>query len=215
MLKKILFLFLLSNSFTAHCQYNSAEEILEKISSKIDKSKNLSFKFSYKADNSILEFGEIIFSKKKYLLEFMGIKQICDGKKIYTIIPENKEVIISEFEDDVSIVSPSNLLSFYKEGYKILIEKKSKKPDGLEFLKLIPEFNDNEISHINMKVDLKENYIKEIHEFRKEGLVNVFKIINIQFDKKILENPFKFDKNQYKGYYFEEFWYENNRQIHS
>tara|TARA_B100001093_G_scaffold97875_1_gene89880 strand:+ start:53966 stop:54583 length:618 start_codon:yes stop_codon:yes gene_type:complete len=205
MLKKILFLFLLSNSVLAYCQYKSAEEILEKISSKINNSKNLSFKFSYSSDNSILEFGEIIFSEKKYLLEFMGIQQICDGKKIYTIIPENKEVIISEFEDDVSIVSPSNLLSFYKEGYKILIEKKSEKPDGLEFLKLIPEFNDNEISHINMKVDLKENYIKEIHEFRKEGLVNVFKIIKIQFDKKILENPFKFDKNQYKGYYFEEF----------
>ena len=205
MLKKILFLFLLSNSFTAHCQYNSAEEILEKISSKIDKSKNLSFKFSYKADNGILEFGEIIFSEKKYLLEFMGIKQICDGKKIYTIIPENKEVIISEFEDDVSVISPSNLLSFYKKGYKIFIEEKSKKLDGFEFLKLIPEANNDEISHINLKVDLKENYIVEIHEFRKEGLVNVFKIINIQFDKKILENPFKFDKNQYKGYYFEEF----------
>ena len=205
MLKKILFLFLLSNSFTAHCQYNSAEEILEKISSKIDKSKNLSFKFSYKADNSILEFGEIIFSKKKYLLEFMGIKQICDGKKIYTIIPENKEVIISEFEDDVSVISPSNLLSFYKKGYKIFIEEKSKKLDGFEFLKLIPEANNDEISHINLKVDLKENYIVEIHEFRKEGLVNVFKIINIQFDKKILENPFKFVESQYKGYYFEEF----------
>ena len=84
MLKKILFLFLLSNSVLAHCQYKSAEEILEIISLKIDNSKNLSFKFSYKADNSILEFGEIIFSEKKYLLEFMGIKQICDGKKIYT-----------------------------------------------------------------------------------------------------------------------------------
>ena len=205
MLKKILFLFLLSNSVIAHCQYKSSEEILEKIISKIDNSKNLSFKFSYKADNGILEFGEIIFSEKKYLLEFMGIKQICDGKKIYTIIPENKEVIISEFEDDVSVISPSNLLSFYKKGYKIFIEEKSKKLDGFEFLKLIPEANNDEISHINLKVDLKENYIVEIHEFRKEGLVNVFKIINIQFDKKILENPFKFVESQYKGYYFEEF----------
>ena len=135
MLKKILFLFLLSNSVIAHCQYKSAEEILEKISSKIDNSKTLSFKFTYKADNSILEFGEIIFSEKKYLLEFMGIKQICDGKKIYTIIPENKEVIISEFEDDVSIVSPSNLLSFYKEGYKFCNKFTQKKKCSLNAIK--------------------------------------------------------------------------------
>ena len=42
----------------------------------------------------------LIFKDDNYLLEFMGIKQLCDSKKVYSIVPENEEIIISSIEED-------------------------------------------------------------------------------------------------------------------
>ena len=46
-------------------------------------------------------------------------KSLYDGNLIYTIIAENEEVTITNPDDELNqyAISPSYLLSFYKEGY--------------------------------------------------------------------------------------------------
>ena len=54
-----------------------------------------------------------------YVLNLMGVTKIFDGKKIYTINPEDEEVSISKLnEKDNQAVTPSKMLTFYNSGYK-------------------------------------------------------------------------------------------------
>ena len=50
----------------------------------------------------------------------MGVTKIFDGKKIYTIIPENEEVTIEGAENkDEQMIMPSQMLTFYKKDFPI------------------------------------------------------------------------------------------------
>ena len=43
----------------------------------------------------------------------MGITQICDSNNIYSIVPENEEVIITSIEEEEEqTIKPSKLINF-------------------------------------------------------------------------------------------------------
>ena len=67
------------------------EQLLDKVSFNIDQSTSYSLNFSYIIDDDIAQKrkGNIVISKNKYILEFLGVKQISDSNFIYTIVPEN------------------------------------------------------------------------------------------------------------------------------
>ena len=49
---------------------------------------------------------------------FLGNEQIFDGEKIYTIVPENEEITISDPEEESDFgINPSELFVFYKKDY--------------------------------------------------------------------------------------------------
>ena len=82
--------------------------------------------FNITEDDNInqLTNGSVIISKDNYFLDFMGIKQICDSSFIYTIVPENEEVMISEIsKEDPQTISPSKILNFYRQGYTIELDE--------------------------------------------------------------------------------------------
>ena len=119
-----------------------AEKLLDKVSSNIDKAKNYSINFSYESNDNISEEtkGNILISQGNYVLDFLGVKQICDSNFIYTIISENKEIMISEIsEEKDEIINPLNLLKFYRDGYIInLDESKNESNYFIQYVKLIP-----------------------------------------------------------------------------
>lgn len=205
MIRKTLIILIFFSYLHSYCQNESAENILERVSKKIDNSKNCFINFSYKINSNPYENGNILINDKKYILEFMGIKQISDSEKVYTIVPENKEIIISKIDEDSSMIGPSNILKFYKKDYIIQFDNQSNKKKGIEFLKLIPAPKNDEISHIILKIDIKKNYIIEISEFRKDNLKNILKINSIEFNMIVSKEKFDFDKKLYKNYYIEEF----------
>lgn len=68
-----------------------AEKLLDKVSSNIDKAKNYSIDFSYESNDNVSEEtkGNILISQGNYVLDFLGVKQICDSNFIYTIVSCN------------------------------------------------------------------------------------------------------------------------------
>ena len=57
--------------------------------------------------------GNVTLEGNKYVLNFMGVTKVYDGKKIYTIDPEDEEVTISSSQDkDDKAITPSQDVNF-------------------------------------------------------------------------------------------------------
>ena len=183
------------------------EQLLDKVSFNIDQSTSYSLNFSYIIDDDIAQKrkGNIIISKNKYILEFLGVKQISDSNFIYTIVPENQEVMISKIQkEDEENISPSNILKFYRQGYEIEMDQlKVESGLSIQFLKLTPNFSDSEISHIFLGININNNNIYKVIEVGKNNSKTMLKIENISYNLKINEDVFDFKEDDYEGYYIE------------
>ena len=147
----------------------------------------------------------MIIKKDNYVLDFFGVKQICDSKLIYTIVPENKEVIISNIlNEKKENLSPSNLLKFYRDGYEIKIEKSKKESSFLiQYIKLIPIENSLEISHLLIGINTSNSDIFKVIEFGKNKSKITLEINNIFYNSEFSDDIFIFNENDYLDYYIE------------
>lgn len=183
------------------------EQLLDKVSFNIDQSTSYSLNFSYIIDDDIAQKrkGNIVISKNKYILEFLGVKQISDSNFIYTIVPENQEVMISKIQKEAEEnISPSNILKFYRQGYEIEMDQlKVESGLSIQFLKLTPNFSDSEISHIFLGININNNNIYKVIEVGKNNSKTMLKIENISYNLKINEDAFDFKEDDYEGYYIE------------
>ena len=205
-MKKYFFIILLSiNNIYSQIDLK-AEELLKRVSFNIDNAKNYSINFSYQLDDNInqLTNGSVIISKDNYFLDFMGIKQICDSSFIYTIVPENEEVMISEIsKEDPQTISPSKILNFYRQGYTIeLNESKNENNFKIQYIKLIPIDSNSDVSHLYIGINSNYNIYKVI-EIGKNKSKTIFKVNKILYNIDIEKDIFTFDKNKYEGYYIE------------
>ena len=205
-MKKYFFIILLSIT-NIYSQIDlKAEELLKRVSFNIDNAKNYSINFSYQLDDNInqLTNGSVIISKDNYFLDFMGIKQICDSSFIYTIVPENEEVMISEIsKEDPQTISPSKILNFYRQGYTIeLNESKNENNFKIQYIKLIPIDSNSDVSHLYLGINSNYNIYKVI-EIGKNKSKTIFKVNKILYNIDIEKDIFTFDKNKYEGYYIE------------
>tara|TARA_B110000459_G_scaffold100551_1_gene111757 strand:+ start:49 stop:672 length:624 start_codon:yes stop_codon:yes gene_type:complete len=205
-MKKYFFIILLSiNNIYSQIDLK-AEELLKRVSFNIDNAKNYSINFSYQLDDNInqLTKGSVIISKDNYFLDFMGIKQICDSSFIYTIVPENEEVMISEIsKEDPQTISPSKILNFYRQGYTIeLDESKNENNFKIQYIKLIPIDSNSDVSHLYLGINSNYNIYKVI-EIGKNKSKTIFKVNKILYNIDLEKDIFTFDKNKYEGYYIE------------
>jgi len=206
-MKKYIVIFLLlffSNTFSQNDPI--AEKLLDKVSKKIDLSNTYSINFTYTIENETNSKGSAFISKEKYYLDFMGIIQICDSKYIYTIVPENEEIMISEIsKEDSQTIPPSKLLSFYREGYFIKsYDLKIDSDPKIQYVKLIPINTDSEISHLILGINTINNDISKLIEIGKNKTKTILKVNSIKYNIKINEGKFIFNRDNYKDYYIED-----------
>lgn len=120
-LSLVLFFLLSVNSFA---QDKKAKDLLDQVTAKIKSYDNIVIDFKYTLTNLKENInkeskGNVILDGNKYYLNFMGVTKIFDGKKSYTIVPEDEEITISSVNDkDDNAVTPSKMLTFFNTGYK-------------------------------------------------------------------------------------------------
>ena len=210
-MKKIILLFTLFSLSLIHSQNDiRAEKLLNSVSEKIDSSETFKINFTYTLENLIENInqdsdGSIVIKDDNYLLEFMGIKQLCDSKKVYSIVPENEEIIISNIDEDESeTIKPSKLLKFYREGYLILWDKKELILEKeIQFVKLIPINSNSDIDYLQLGIDISNNDIVKLIEIGKNKTKTILTVNQLQYDIEIDLNFFVFSKEDYPDYYIE------------
>tara|TARA_B110000116_G_scaffold71282_1_gene61744 strand:- start:3506 stop:4144 length:639 start_codon:yes stop_codon:yes gene_type:complete len=210
-MKNILFLIALFIFNIVLAQNDSkAENLLNKVSEKIDNAKSYQIDFTYTLENTLEGInqdlkGTIIIENDNYLLNFMGINQICDSEYIYTIVEENEEVLISSIgNEDEQTIKPSQLLKFYRNGYLLLWDKiEISYEERIQFLKLIPIDSYSETSYLLLGINVSENNISKLIEIGKNKTKTILKVDSIIYNPEIKDNIFVFNKNEYKNYYIE------------
>ena len=148
-----------------------ARYLLEQVSNKIEKQKNMRFEFKYVLENKEEQIrqeteGKVTLAGDRYKLEFLEIIQLFDGEKIYTIVPENEEITVSTPQDSEEInVNPSQILNFYKEGYDYQWDISQRVMGrNIQFIKLIPSEENTDIKYLLLGIDVDQNSIYRLIE---------------------------------------------------
>lgn len=209
-MKKFLIIILIF-SFNINAQNDPrAEKLLSKVSNKIDLAESYKIDFKYTLENKLEGInqdanGTVTIQGDNYLLNFMGITQICDSNNVYSIVPENEEVIISNIEEEEEqTIKPSKLLNFYREGYLILWDKlQSDYENKVQFVKLIPSDSNSDIDYLLLGINISNNNISKLIEIGKNKTKTILNVNSIVFDPAIEKDIFIFDENNYTDYYIE------------
>ena len=207
----IILIFFLSISLWSQTSLE-AKDLLGKASKKLDSYNSFELEFSYVLSNRIEQInqeskGKVTVSGDRYKLNFLDAIQLFDGKTIYTIVPENEEItLIKPTDDDEDFIfNPTNLLSFYKEGYDYHWDISQKiKGKNIQFIKLIPTINDSDIKSILVGIDTYENHIYRLIEVGLNGTITTLTINSMEINKKLSSDFFVFDPSDYPNYYINE-----------
>ena len=122
--KSILFFILALGMISiSHAQDTKAKNLLDEVSEKVKGYDNMYIDFKYALTNEAQGVnqetrGDVNLMGDRYKLNLMGTTQIYDGKKLYTIVPEDEEITIStQSPEDDGAITPSKMLTFFNSGY--------------------------------------------------------------------------------------------------
>ncbi|MVX37205.1 MULTISPECIES: LolA family protein [Myroides] len=205
----LLFIIAISLSNTYGQSSQRAKNYLNEVSKRLSNYKNVSIDFSYSSRNDKDEQlnqdtkGHVDIQGDLYLLEFMGIKKIYDGKKIYTISSEDEEVTISKFNKEKSDgILPSHLLTFFQEGFTyqwdILASVKGRQ---IQYIKLFPIDESSSIKEVLLGIDDQSKDIYTKVQTNKNGTKTILTVNSFKTNQSISKNHFTFTESQYPNYY--------------
>lgn len=206
-MKKIYILFLLITSHVLSGQ-SEAELLLNDVSSKVESYDNIVISFKYALINIEEDInqetrGKVTMQGDKYVLNIMDITRIYDGKTLYSISPEDEEVTISsENSEDDSTITPSKMLSFYKEGYTFKMDIiQTIKGRKIQYIKMNPIDSDSEIDHILLGIDIKTYHIHNLIEIGSNKTKTILTVNSFKTNQALSKSLFTFDDKKYSEYY--------------
>lgn len=206
-LSLVLFSFLFSTVTSAQ---DSAKQLLQEVSQKVKSYENVQIEFKYNLNNTKENVsqetrGKVSLSGDKYLLEMLGIMRIFDGTKIYTIIPEDEEITISNFDPEMeSEITPSRMLTFYEKGYEakmdIVQDVKGRK---IQYVALKPIQSNSDIKEILLGIDVQTKNIYKLIQVDNNDTKYTVTVQSFKSNQPISKSLFQFDAKKYEqeGYY--------------
>ena len=210
-MKKIFFIAVAFLSINLVNAQNSekAKALLDDVYNKVQSYDNIYVNFKYVLNNQEADIndetrGDVTMQGDKYVANFFGAQQLYDGSKVYTIVPENEEVTIEDKSDGEDTITPSKMLTFYRQGhtYKwdILQNIQGRK---IQFIKLIPIDTNTEINSILLGIDAETKHIYKVIETGKNETMTTITVNSFKTNQPLSKTLFTFDENKYKdeGYY--------------
>lgn len=208
--KNILLLVLFAFGIFANGQNSSkAKTLLDEVYSKATSYDNIYIDFQSTLENTEANIkqdtnGHVTLSGDKYLLDYLGAQQLNDGKKVYTIVPENEEVTIEDVTEDDNTVTPSKMLTFYRTGHNykwdILQNVGGRK---IQYVKLTPIDSNAEIKSILLGIDTQTKHIYKLIQTGENGTKTTLTVNSFKTNQPLSSTLFTFNTKKYedKGYY--------------
>ena len=208
-MKKIVGLLLILFSFSAQAQDAvKAKALLDKVSANAKSYKNIQIDFKYSLQNLKENInqeskGNVTLSGNQYVLNFMGVTKLCDGKKLYSIVPEDEEITISSIggsEDDND--TPAKMITFFNKGFKFAWDiTQNVQGKKIQYVKLVPINSKDDRKQILVGIDLKTNQIYNTIATAKNGTKTTLTVNSFKTNQTLPKNQFTFVQNKYPKYY--------------
>ncbi len=183
-----------------------AKKWLDQASQKMGSYQNVAVDFDYVLDNKAEDVqqklsGDLLLAGDKYVVNLFGSTQIYDGKRTYTIIPENEEVNISETDiDDSSAFTPSKIYTFYHSGYNYAMDRvRTVNGKKAQFVKLVPIDSDSETASVLVGIEVDNKHICQVIETGKNGTQTILTAKNIKTNQDVNAAAFSFDEKKYEA----------------
>lgn len=206
--KVIGFLMLLIGFSLQAQNADKAKALLDKVSAKVKTYKNIHLDFKYNLQNVKENInqdskGNVTLSGNQYVLNFMGVTKMCDGKKVYTISKEDEEVSVASVgkgEDDND--TPAKMLTFFSKGFKYAWDiTQTVKGKKIQYVKLTPISSKDDRKQILVGVDVATNAIYNTITVGKNGTKVTLTVNSFKTNVALPKNHFTFVKAKYPNYY--------------
>ncbi|MCF4101296.1 outer membrane lipoprotein carrier protein LolA [Gillisia sp. M10.2A] len=195
--------------FSANAQDSAkAKKLLNEVSSKVKSYDNMVIDFKYSLENKAEDVnqetrGDVSINGDKYVLNLMGTTQLFDGKKIYTIIPEDQEINISNYvEEDDNNITPSKMFTFYQDGYTykwdITQDIKGRK---IQYIKLTPMDSNADVKNILLGIDNQTKHIYNLIQTQDNGTKITITVRSFKTNQPLSKSLFSFSEDRYKDFY--------------
>ena len=184
-----------------------AKELLDEVSVKVKSYTNIVIDFKYAINNPAERInqesnGNVALQGNLYHLNFMGISKIFDGKKVYTIVPEDEEITISSGKDDDNSITPDKMLTFFQSGYSYAWDiPQNIKGRKIQYIKLKPTSSKENIKEILLGIDTSTNHIYNMIQTDKKGTKTTLTVNSFKTNQPLSKNHFTFTKSKYPNYY--------------
>ena len=186
-----------------------AKALLDDVYNKVNGYENIYVDFKYVLNNTEADItsearGDVTLKGDKYLFNIFGSQQLFDGNKVYTIVTENEEVTIEDKTNSEDGLTPSEMLTFYKEGYTyqwdILQNVQGRK---IQYVKLTPIDTNTEIKKILLGIDEGTKHIYKLIQTGKNSTTTTITVNSFKTNQPLSKTLFTFDEAKYKneGYY--------------
>ncbi len=150
--------------------------------------------------------GVMYFNKpaNQYAIHLSDQQLFSDGKSVWNIASDIKEIQISPADHSDNTIGPNNLFSFYQKGYTyVTMQDESFKKDGknenLRVVELSPIDKSTNYFKIKIRVN-KNNHIHDVTIFDKSSNRFTYTIHSLYVNKKLPTALFTLDKSKYKEY---------------
>ena len=189
MIQNILIFIISSNVYLA-------QDFIERFIYQYSSLHTYSLEFDYVTKNQgeivYSQKGSLFFSKSKYRIVLTDLTFLYDGENHYTIVPENKEINVSNENEIANYILPSKIaFTISKIRDKIKIKKNN-----------LFEISYKDESENNYSIIIKNDYsILRIDQYLSNGYINSIIFNKTVFNKKIDDNLFYFNEKNYKNYY--------------
>lgn len=185
-----------------------AKTLLSEVSTKVKGYDNIAIDFKYVLENTAENIkqetrGDVTMKGDKYHLNILGATRVFDGKKLYTISPDDEEVTIStENGEDSGTITPSKMLSFYEDGFSYKMDiVQNIRGRQIQYVKLTPIDSNSTIKYILLGIDAQTKHIYNLIEIGNNGTKTTLTVNSFKTNETISKTLFTFDESKYKDYY--------------
>ena len=182
-----------------------ATEILDRVIAKTESYKTMEVEFTLAMDNVEANIhdnknGVLLVMGDKYKLTLSEQIVISDGKTMWTLLLENKEVMINDVEENEESITPTNLLNSYSDNYKSTYLKEAVvngKP--VDLIELTP-LKGKTYTKIEVAIEKGMDQIYSFSMFDKNGSTYSYTIKKYTLNKKVGEFEFVFNEANYPNF---------------
>ncbi|MDO6491032.1 MAG: outer membrane lipoprotein carrier protein LolA [Cellulophaga sp.] len=203
----LVFILIANVSFAQNSE--KAKALLDKVYNKVTSYDNIFVDFKHSLNNSEANInretrGDVTLQGEKYLFNYLGSMQLFDGKKVYTVVPDNEEVTIEDKSNDDNAMTPSKMLTFYKSGHNYAWDKlQTVNGRKIQYIKLIPIDSNSEIKSRLLGIDVETKHIYNLIETGDNGTKTTITVNSFKTNQTLSKSLFTFDLKKYEddGYY--------------